>query len=99
MRPPRRPTASAQSVRPTAARAARTLLVSIALLAGAGAAAAEAVPPSPRALFDAALSLQQQHRLEEAVEAWQRFVAVVPGSPQGHSNLGVVLARLGRHEP
>ncbi len=52
----------------------------------------------PAAIAAEAIEHQQAGRLEQAAEAYERFLALVPASWEAHSNLGVVYAQLGRHE-
>ena len=92
----------------------RAALAALGLLAGAESVAAQAAAPqapaatpaqnpskdseSAAALAARATALQKDGRLDEAAEAYHRFLALVPASWEGHSNLGVVYAQLGRHE-
>ena len=63
--------------------------------------AAPAAPPpkaDPAAIAGRAVALQKEGRLEEAAAEYERFLAVVPGSWEARSNLGVVYAQLGRFD-
>ena len=52
----------------------------------------------PLAPFKRALALQQSGDLEEAARAYREFLATYPNNIEARSNLGVVLAGLGRYE-
>lgn len=54
--------------------------------------------PSPDALLQHAVELQQRGDLEAAVTAYRDFLAVKPDEAPARSNLGVVLASLGRFD-
>jgi tetratricopeptide (TPR) repeat protein len=50
----------------------------------------------PAAIQDRAISLQKDGRFEEAASEWRTLLALVPRSPEAHSNLAAALVRLGR---
>ncbi len=54
--------------------------------------------PSPDALLQHAVELQQRGDLEAAASAYRDFLALRPNEAPARSNLGVVLAKLGRFD-
>lgn len=53
--------------------------------------------PDPALQFQAAVTLQQQGKFEEAATAYRALLIRQPDYAEAHANLGVVLARLGQY--
>jgi Flp pilus assembly protein TadD len=58
----------------------------------------KAQAPSPEALLRQAMDLQQHGDLQQAVTAYKNFLSLRPNESAVRSNLGVLLARLGRFD-
>ncbi len=71
---------------------------SVLFLAAWVAAAQTAEPSGPATIHARAVQLQMDGRFEEAASEWRTLVALVPRSPEAHSNLAAALVRLGRVE-
>ena len=54
--------------------------------------------PSPEELLRHAIQLQQAGNMEGAVQGYRQFLAVRPNEVAAHSNLGVLLAHMGRYD-
>src|ERR1044071_5351040 len=54
--------------------------------------------PSPEELLHHAIQLQQAGNMEGAVQGYRQFLAVRPSEVAAHSNLGVLLAHMGRYD-
>ena len=54
--------------------------------------------PSPEELLRHAIELQQAGDMEGAVQGYRQFLAVRPDEVAAHSNLGVLLAHMGRYD-
>jgi len=58
----------------------------------------KAQTPSPEALLQQAVEMQQRGDLEQAVKAYDDFLSLRPNEAAVRSNLGVLLSRLGRFD-
>ena len=75
----------------------KRIRISVCLLLFA-ALAAESQAEDPRALIQRAFTLQQQGDMEGAAAAYRAFLKMRPEEVGAHSNLGVVLVKLGRYD-
>src|SRR5215475_3239832 len=54
--------------------------------------------PPPEELLRHAIELQQAGDMDGAVQGYRKFLAVRPNEVAAHSNLGVLLAHMGRYD-
>ena len=52
----------------------------------------------PSVLFNRAVELQQQGKLNEAADEYRALLKLKPDYAEAHANLGAILARLGKYD-